>query len=79
MSTNPDSSLDQRWAEAVVASGAVAPVATVEVPAAVCCCSTFVSDGVSYRSVDAACKLHGLGSASNIARWARKFTPKDIG
>ena len=77
MSTNPDSSLDQRWAEAVVASGAVAPVATVEVPAAVCCCSTFVSDGVSYRSVDAGCRLHGLGSDVNVRRWARKFVPEE--
>lgn len=77
MSTNPDPSLDQRWAEAVVASGVAGAVAPVEVPAPVCCCSTFVSDGVKYNSIDAACRLHGLGADVNVRRWARKFVPEE--
>lgn len=74
MSTNPDSDLDARWAGAVAQAFDLKPWAP---PAATCCCSTFVSNGVSYRSVDAGCRLHGLGSDVNVKRWARKFVPDE--
>lgn len=74
MRTNPDSDLDSRWAGAVAQAFDLKPAAPIP---PVCCCSTFVSDGVKYNSIDAACRLHGLGVDVNVRRWARKFVPEE--
>lgn len=77
MSTNPDSDLDARWMEALAASGVSKSLQVIASANPVCCCSTFESNGVSYRSVDAGCRLHGLGADVNVRRWARKFVPDE--
>ena len=77
MSTNFDPDLDSRWLDAVAASGLSHSLHVVPSPGPVCCCSTFESGGVSYRSVDAGCRIHGLGSDANVRRWARKFVPEE--